>query len=69
MITPHKTNAGDWKVESEANSHPVWTTISHAGKAICRVRHDELRDLEYCLGRIRTMIKADLPAGYKHEVD
>ena len=51
-----------------AGGHPVWTEIGYRGQVKFRVHHAELKDLEYAIGRIRDLIRAQLPEKYRHEV-
>jgi hypothetical protein len=63
------SRAGDWKIETMTGGHPVWCEISYGGSMFCKVRHTQLRDLEYAIKRAILECRDALPDSYKHEMD
>lgn len=50
-ITVNKFEVKAWE-----GGYPVWTEIKYDGKTLVRIHHKEVKDLEYCLQRIRAEI-------------
>ncbi len=60
--------AGNWSI-SVSEPYPVWIGVSYQGRELVRVRHDELRDLEYAIGRAVMEARAKLPLHAKDEME
>lgn len=63
-----KFKAGEFEIESNG-LYPFWCAVTYKGESISTIRHDELHDLEYIVGRMRHAIRGALPLESKHEVD
>lgn len=61
-----KTTINKFEVEI-GEPYPFWITIKHDGKEIARVHHEELKDLEYAVGRTRDILRSAMHASQKHE--
>jgi len=63
------SSAGKWKIETMTGGHPIFCEVSFNGEIIIKVRHPELRDLEYAVKRAIVECRNALPEHYKHEMD
>lgn len=63
------SNAGDWKIDTWKGGYPVWCEISYGDSKFVKIRHTELRDLEYAVRRAILECRDGLPENYKHEMD
>jgi hypothetical protein len=61
--------AGEWEFKVWSGGWPVTTEIHFKGEEIARVRHTELRDLEYVVKRAILECRDALPESCKHEMD
>ena len=62
------SSAGKWEIET-SSPHPVWCRIIYGDQEIHGIRHTELRDLHYAVGRAIKEARDQLPETYKHEMD
>jgi hypothetical protein len=62
-------HVGPWNISIWDGAHPAWCELSYLGKAIARVDHRELRDLEYIVQRAIHEARESLPDSHKHEMD
>jgi hypothetical protein len=53
--------ANKFEVETWTDGFPMWVTIRHDGVDIVRgVHHSEIKDLEFCLDRMKAALRAAL---------
>jgi hypothetical protein len=57
----HEITVNNFAVEFWDDGWPRWTSIKYEGKEIVRVHHKEVKDLEYCLSRIRSELRLVTP--------
>lgn len=63
------SSAGNWKIKTWKGGYPVWCEIELDEKVIAKIRHTDLRDLEYAVKRAILECRNGLPDNYKHEMD
>lgn len=63
------SKAGDWEMRPWKGGYPVWCELRYGGKELVRLRHTELRDLHYAIGRALKECRDELPESHKHEMD
>lgn len=63
----HAMTVNNFEVDFYTDGYPAMTTIKYKGDEIARIDHREIKDLEYALGRIRDMLRVELPCNDKHE--
>lgn len=56
-----------FEVSFHDGGYPRLVSIKYDGKELVRVHHQEVKDLEYCLGRIRDELRDSLHTNEKHE--
>lgn len=60
--------AGDFMINIWEGGYPVWCELKQGGQLLCKLRHSDLRDLEYTVNRAMKAAKSELPDRYKDEV-